>query len=110
MFRNGNVKRLEVQPKCCRTQCLQKLLRLCSLGPKIVPFRKQHFPQTTVSICYALSAHKAHKLAGKFVNLLECLTFWGNKAHLGSLHGPGILERRGVGSLGRGGGGWKSNL
>ena len=45
----------------------------------MVPFPKQHFPQTTVSICYALSLHKVYKLAGKFINLLECLASSCNK-------------------------------
>ena len=80
MFRNGNVKGLELQTKAVKHSVLQKLLRLCSLGPKIVPFPKQHLPQTTVSICYALSLHKVYKLVGKFINLVECLAFSCNKA------------------------------
>ena len=77
---NGNVKELEVQQTAVKHSVLQKLLSLCSLGPKIVPFPRQHVPQTRESICYALSLHKAYKLAGKFIHLLECLAFSCNKA------------------------------
>ena len=43
---------------------LQKLLRLCSRGPKMASVPKQHFFPKQQSICYALSLHKVYKLVG----------------------------------------------
>ena len=112
MFQIGHFEGLEIQQNAVKQSVLKKLLRLCSLGPKIVLFPKQPFPQTTVSICYALSLHKVYKLVGKFLNLLECLASSCNKATpwevfmvLVSLKGRG----RGGGKSweGGGGGGWK---
>ena len=57
-------------------------------------FPNNIFPEQQ-SICFALSLGKVYKLAGKFINLLECLAFSRNKATPGSLHGHGILERGG---------------
>ena len=96
-----------------------------SLGPKIVPFPKQNVPQTTVSICYALSLHKVYKLLGsrKVYKPSRVLAFSCNKATpwevfmvLVSMKGGGGGGWRGwgvVGSLSRWGGwggrgGWKS--
>ena len=80
MLHHGHFKGLQVQQNAVKHSVLKKLLRLRSLGPKIAHFPNNTLPQTTVSICYALSLHRVYKLVGKLINLLECLAFSCNKA------------------------------
>ena len=66
MLHRGHFKGLQVEQNAVKHSVLKTFLRLCSLGPKMVPFPKEPFPQkNTVSICYAFSLHKVYKLVWK---------------------------------------------
>ena len=122
MFQNGNVKGLEVQQNAEEKKEREKTRCIAETARIVLPWAEDgFFSQTTFfpkqqSICYALSRHKVYKLAGKFINLLECLAFSCNKATqrevfmvMVSLRGGGWKSRGGGGGLEVSGeGGWKS--